>query len=108
MLPLDNKEVLVLGLGISGVAASQLLARCGARVWAVDSANTELLRVQAEQLQAIGIEVQLGATTAPSRRFDLVVVSPGVPPANPIFAAMKTGGVPMIGELELGAQNSLC
>ncbi len=108
MVPLENKDVLVLGLGLSGVAACQLLARSGARVCAVDSADTEPLRAQAEQLRAAGIEVHLAASTVPSRRFDLAVVSPGVPPANPIFTAMKAGGVPMIGELELGAQKSLC
>jgi len=105
---LDGKEVLVIGLGLSGVAACQLLIRSGAKVAAVDAANTEPLQAQANQLRAIGVAVELGASTAPSGRFDLAVVSPGVPPTNPIFASIRAAGIPVIGELELGAQNSFC
>jgi len=105
---LDGKEVLVIGLGMSGMAASQLLVRSGAKVTAVDSANNEPLQSQANQLRAIGVAVELGASIAPPRRFDLAVVSPGVPPANPIFSHIKAEGVPVIGEFELGAQNSFC
>src|SRR2546430_9632419 len=108
MTRLQNKEVLVLGLGLSGVAATRLLKSAGAKVWAVDSADTEELRAQEAELEAMGVNVELAANTAPSRMFALVVVSPGVPPTNPIYAAMRAGGVPIIGELELGGQKSLC
>ena len=105
---LDGKEVLVIGLGLSGVAASQLLVRSGAKVTALDSAVTESLQTQATQLRAIGVSVQLGASAVPSRLFGLAVVSPGVPPNNPLFAGVVAAGIPVIGEFELGAQNSLC
>jgi len=108
MKRLQNKEVLVLGLGLSGVAATRLLKGVGAKVWVVDSADSEELRAQAAELEAIGVNVELAATTAPTRMFALVVVSPGVPRTNPIYAAMRAAGVPIIGELELGAQKSLC
>jgi UDP-N-acetylmuramoylalanine--D-glutamate ligase len=108
MVRLDNKQVLVIGLGVSGVAASQLLMRCGALVSAIDSSDNRELRLQAEQLRAAGVKVQLGATAAPGGIFELVVVSPGVPPENPIVASLKARGVPIIGEFEFGSQNSLC
>src|SRR6185436_1745663 len=63
---------------------------------------------QAGKLRAHGIEVQLGADVPPSGRFDLAVVSPGVSRANPIVQAMLEANVPVLGELELGYQNSLC
>src|SRR5437899_820752 len=90
------------------MAASRLLKRLGAKVWAVDNADTEELRAQAAELEAIGINVQLEANAAPHRRFDLVVASPGVPPTNSIYTAIRGKEVQIIGEFELAAQNSFC
>src|SRR5437762_7503126 len=108
MVPLSNKSVLVLGLGVSGLAATALLRRRGAKVLAVDSNDNEALRREARELRGRGVTVQLGATEPPQEEFDLVVVSPGVPRNNPIFKAMLERRVSVIGELELGYQHSLC
>jgi UDP-N-acetylmuramoylalanine--D-glutamate ligase len=106
MFALENKSVLVIGLGLSGVAATELLLSRGAKVVAVDSADTEALRAQASQLQACGATVELGAKALPGESFDLAVVSPGVPPENAVFAAARAAKIPVIGELELGYQQS--
>ena len=108
MVSVENKSILVLGLGASGLAATALLRRRGARVVAVDSADTEALRREAEELRKLGAEVRLGDSTPPTGKFDLVVVSPGVPWSNPGLKAMVERGVPVIGEFELGYQHSLC
>ena len=108
MLALDHKAVLVIGLGASGLAATTLLRDRGARVMAVDSADTELLRRRAGALRARGVEVHLGASTPPPQKFDLAVVSPGVPWTNPILKSMVERSVPVIGEFELGYQHTLC
>ena len=108
MARLKHKSVLVLGLGVSGVAAAELLARLETKVLGVDSADTEALRRDAERLRGKGVAVTLGAQTAPEGEFDLVVASPGVPWANPILKAMVTRKIPVIGEFELGYQHSLC
>ena len=68
MLALEHKTVLVIGLGASGLAAAALLRNCGARVVAVDSADTEPLRQAAAELLTRGVEVQLGASVAPPFR----------------------------------------
>ena len=107
-MQLENKKVLVLGLGLSGVAASRFLARSGASVCAVDDCDTEQLRQEAARLRGIGVEVRLGCVAAPEKPFDFVVTSPGVPWSNPVLAAMVERSVPIIGELELGAEQSLC
>jgi len=108
MRSMENKRVLVIGLGKSGTAASALLRKRGAQVVAVDSADTDALRQETGGLRAEGTEVLLGARQAPAGVFDLVVTSPGVLPTNPILAEMMRRGAPVIGELELGFQNSLC
>src|SRR5215212_1793445 len=105
---LENKNVLVIGLGLSGLAASRLLIRSGASVCAVDDCDTEQLRRDSAPLRQMGAEVRLGTSTAPDQAFDLVVTSPGIPWTHPILSAMVERNVPVIGELELGAQNSLC
>src|SRR3954463_2023338 len=108
MVRFDDKKVLVIGLGFSGVAASRLLAGRGAKVYAVDSADNEVLRAQAEELRSSGVEVDLGVRALSEQAFDLAVVSPGVPANNPIFATARERRIPIIGEFELGWQNSLC
>jgi len=108
MVPVHDKNVLVLGLGASGSAATGLLRRRGAAVVAIDSADTESLRREAEELRKLGAEVRLGVSRPPAGKFDLVVVSPGVPWTNPVLKSMVERGVPVIGELELGYQHSLC
>jgi UDP-N-acetylmuramoylalanine--D-glutamate ligase len=44
----------------------------------------------------------------PAEHYDLVVVSPGVSWSNPILQEANRRKVPIIGEFELGYQNSLC
>ncbi len=108
MVPLENKTVLVLGLGASGLAAVELLRSHGAKVLAVDSADTEALQRTAAGLRAQGVQAQLGASVAPAGKIDLGVVSPGVPGTNPIVRQLVERSVPVIGEFELGYQHSLC
>jgi UDP-N-acetylmuramoylalanine--D-glutamate ligase len=108
MIPLENKRVLVLGLGASGLAAIDLLRHHGATVWALDSAETELLQGEADRLRATGVQVQLGVASPPSERVDLTVVSPGVPWTNPVLKQLVDRNVPIISELELGYQHSRC
>jgi len=108
MFDLMNKHVLVIGLGGRGQAACELLHRSGARVMAVDSANTQDLREDADRLRPLGIEVALGVTAPPNRNFSLAVISPAVPTNNQIVQEVKHNNIPMIGELELGFQQSKC
>lgn len=108
MTQVNNKRVLVVGLGASGRAAAALLARRGARVTAVDGADTPALRQAAEGLRAQGIAVQLGAKAAPAGEFDLAVISPGIARQNPLVSGPAANGTPVIGELEFGYQQSAC
>lgn len=107
MVELANKNVLVVGLGASGKAACDLLLRKGARVWAVDDAITEALKRDAEALKAKGARVQLGGDGL-TEAFDFAVVSPGVPWESPSLQHAVERKIPVIGELELGYQNSVC
>src|SRR5882724_10138014 len=105
---LANKRVLVIGLGASGRAAVELLRRRGAKVMAIDSADTPQLRQDADGLRESGVAVRLGVREPPSDALDLVVVSPGVPVQSALVQGLVRRKLPLIGELELGYQQSLC
>ena len=107
MVTLENKNVLVIGLGLSGVAATELLLSRGANVAALDSADSKPLREQAMKLRNRGAHVDLGALKLPRGEFELAVLSPGVPLDNALAKEIRANGIPLIGELELGFQQAL-
>jgi UDP-N-acetylmuramoylalanine--D-glutamate ligase len=99
-----GKRVAVIGAGRSGVAAAHALARRGAQVEVSDrKLYTELPHADALAGQGIALHAQTDAP-ASLQGYDLVVVSPGVPPNHPIFALAAAAGVPVWSEIELGYQ----
>ena len=108
MFSLNNKEVLVIGLGGRGRAACELLCRQGAKVVGVDALDTADLRQSAEKLQPLGVKVALGASICPVGNFTLAVLSPAVPLTTPLVQTVMSSQVPLISELELGYQQARC
>lgn len=97
-----HPQALVLGLGLSGEAASRLLAAEGWQVTAVDAADTPILQARARALRVLGVTVHLGARELPEGAWELAVPSPGLPPESPWLTSLHTRGVPRIPEFELG------
>ena len=92
----------VAGAARSGIAASELLAKRGARVTLSD---TRADVPEAEPLRRLGVELELGGhRTETFTESDLVVMSPGVPPDQPVIRQARERGVPIIGELELASR----
>ena len=103
-LELDNKRVLVVGLGKSGLAAAHFLRARGARV-TVSDARPATLIAELPILLDEGFMVEAGSHGLLTfRRQDLIVVSPGVPANVPELVKVRALGMRIIGELELGAQ----
>jgi UDP-N-acetylmuramoylalanine--D-glutamate ligase len=100
MLQLSGKNVVVVGLGKSGIAATRLCARLGATVVATDSAPLEKLAPEVTQLPAR--IVAGGHDGVAFGQADLIVVSPGVPSFEALREAEQQG-VLVIGELALAA-----
>jgi UDP-N-acetylmuramoylalanine--D-glutamate ligase len=97
-------RVCVLGLGVTGFAASDTLAELGASVLVVaERAPAE----QADLLSVIGAELleQSPLEAAPTRlvEFDpeLIVVSPGFHPDHPVLGWATEAGIPIWGDIEL-------
>jgi UDP-N-acetylmuramoylalanine--D-glutamate ligase len=97
-MQISGKNVIVVGLGKSGIAATHLCAWLGAAVVATDSAPAEKLSPEVAKLPA---RVVLGGHEGIEfAKADLIVVSPGVP-NFPALVSAEQAGVPVIGELSL-------
>jgi UDP-N-acetylmuramoylalanine--D-glutamate ligase len=102
---LQNKRVLVVGLGKSGVASALFLKSRGVRVTVSDSKSEAELRDEILLLLEHGITVETGGHGDRTfRGQDLIVVSPGVPVDAPQLVQARSLGEPVIGEIELAAQ----
>jgi UDP-N-acetylmuramoylalanine--D-glutamate ligase len=108
-MDLAGKRVMVIGLGVSGLAAARLLASCGARLVMTD--------LRADPRPDLHGETGAGDDSMPSGEIhlgsedpawldgvDLVVTSPGVPPASRLLTEADRRRIPVIGELELGSR----
>jgi len=102
---LNNKRVLVVGLGKSGVASALFLKARGAQVTVSDAKPQDELGEEIPVLLDHGIAVETGGHGERTfRGQDLIVVSPGVPIDSPPLLQARTLGETVIGEIELAAQ----
>ena len=108
MFRLQDKNVLVIGLGLSGAAAARLLVSRGARVTAMANSDTPDLRREVEELRDLGVRVELDLRLPTAGQFDFAVVSPGVPMDSLLVKELRQREIPVIGELELGWQQAVC
>lgn len=99
----QEKRVLVVGTGISGIAAVKLLAQLGERIIVLEG-NAEAKREQIEEKLPKGAAWELVIGELPEEKMDeaeLVVLSPGVPVDLPLVTELKERGIPVWGEIEL-------
>lgn len=94
-------RVTVLGLARSGLAATRLLHRQGARVFVSDAGESEALHQTATALQGEGIAAEVGQHSAKALACDLLVRSPGVPNSNVILQQIRAQGIPVVSEVEV-------
>lgn len=88
------------------MAAARLAKKLGADVTILDSSDSEAVQKRAKPMRDQDFSVLLGKAALMSRRkFDLVVLSPGIDPAWPLAARYIQAGVRCIGELEFAYQN---
>jgi UDP-N-acetylmuramoylalanine--D-glutamate ligase len=105
LMDLNDKRVLVVGLGKSGLASALFLKAHGARVTVSDTKSGDELRNEIPTLLDHGITVETGGHGERTfREQDLIVVSPGVPVDTPLLVQARTLGESVIGEIELAAQ----
>ena len=118
----EGKKVLVIGTGLSGKGAAQMLCKLGAKVIILEQnekMEAEKIRAGFEGLlkkeEIDGLEIFAGRDSGKKAvlenlkdgkpGFDLVVPSPAVPLDSPLIVEMKEAGIPVISEIELGYLN---
>jgi UDP-N-acetylmuramoylalanine--D-glutamate ligase len=101
---LTGKRVVVVGLGLSGIAACRLLMARGANVVGTDGKERGAVSDDVMALERDGAELVLGGHEAADLSgADLIVVSPGVPSFADLVTAERRG-IPIWGEVELAVR----
>ncbi|MCK6415737.1 MAG: UDP-N-acetylmuramoyl-L-alanine--D-glutamate ligase [Giesbergeria sp.] len=103
--PLQDQEVLVLGLGASGLAMARWCARCGAQVTVADTreAPPQLAQLRAELPQVRFVAGAFDASLLDGANFSAVYRSPGLAPQviAPVFIAAGARGISVGSEIDL-------
>lgn len=100
---INNKKALVLGLGISGRSAVELLLHNSVNVVAFDDGLAKIDIKLLSPLLAKGLIIK-ETIDFNMGQFDFVVVSPGIPQTHPLYQSAKSLGLKIIGEIELACQ----
>lgn len=101
----NNKKILVIGLGKSGIAAAKALVDQGAKVSVQDNKKVEELDPQLiTYLENENITCYFMEMPGDPGDFDMLVLSPGVPTDLPFIKEAAAKGVWVAGELELAYQ----
>ena len=98
-----NKNILVIGAGISGFAAAKISKKFGANVTLSDAKNeSDLTKYNFDELRTVGINLKFGAQTDELLNgVDLIIVAPAVPLRIPILQSALQKNIPVISEVEL-------
>lgn len=95
-----GERILVIGLGRSGRASLDVLAKRNAILFATDEADGVREQMR-EQLAAKGVTMlEPAQLTHEPIALDAAILSPGIPPASPVVRALIAAAVPVIGEIE--------
>ncbi len=98
---LEGANVLVVGLGRSGVSVARFLLRSGAKVIGTDEAVAVLTSKPVARLKNVGLKITRRPETA---RADWAVVSPGISNTHPLVRALRRRSVPIVDELDLASR----
>jgi len=100
------KRALVVGLGISGLAASELLIRDGYEVIGVDKRSETLkLLPEVQRLAALGLHIQ-SENSIDLANYQMMIVSPGIPPTHFLYQEASKRGIEILGEAQFALRRT--
>ena len=98
-----NKNIIVLGAGISGVGVAKLCKKLGANVALSDTKPEEKIKFDLQELKNCGVTLLLGKPQEESMldNLDYLIVSPGVPIGIEIIQKAKMRNIEVMSEIEV-------
>ena len=98
---LREKNIVVLGLGVSNRPLVRLLLRYGCSVVGCDKTTREKLDAEVLELERLGCRLQVGEGYLENLSADLVFRTPGMHPANPALEMLRQTGAEVTSEMEI-------
>jgi len=103
-MDIRGKNVLVVGLARSGVAAAHWLSDHGAVVTGTDMRGPEAFPKEIPELLSRKVGLELGSHRESTfLRQDCIVISPGVPADLPVLNLARQKGIPVVPEIEVAS-----
>ena len=101
-----NETVLVIGTGMSGIGAVELLNRVQAKPVLFDANETlEIDKIRKKFPEGVDADIVLGKVPEKIKeKVALLVISPGVPVDSEMVEEYRNKGIPVWGEIELAYQ----
>ncbi len=102
MTDFQGKKVLIVGLGLSGVAVARFMSQQQAIITVVEAKTAQACAQFVQQCEGLAVQFEFGPH---QREFflaaDVIVVSPGVPWENPLLQEAKLAQKILLSEAEL-------
>ncbi|AFS78310.1 UDP-N-acetylmuramoylalanine--D-glutamate ligase MurD [Gottschalkia acidurici 9a] len=100
-MDIKNKNILIIGLGVSGVSTAKAINKLGANIWIVDSKCEDELVEYIRELEQIDVKYFLGNSDVDLEHIDIAIKSPGVPLEIPIIKSLNEKSIEVITDIEL-------
>ncbi len=98
---LRDKDIVVLGLGVSNRPLVRLLLQYGCKVTGCDKTPYEKLDADVLELERQGCRLQTGEDYLANLSADLVFRTPGMHPGNPALEGLRKSGAEVTSEMEI-------
>lgn len=99
------RNALIVGLGLSGRSAAHFLLKRGVNVSAIDKNRDAIKEIEeVKNLVQSGLKLYSENHLPDIHAYDLIVVSPGIPPLHPIYKAALNAKKEVVGEIELACR----
>ena len=98
---LSDKNILVLGLGVSNRPLVRLLLSYGCKVTGCDRTPREKLDAEVLELEQLGCVLRVGDNYLEDLQADLVFRTPGMHPDNPALEQLRARGARITSEMEV-------
>ena len=100
---IKGRNIVIIGIGQSGVAAGKLAKYLGANVLISESNSNSKIISLSKKIESYGIDTELGGHSEKIFNADLWVVSPGVPQDISIIKKASKHNISIVSEIEFAS-----